>query len=191
METLNVPFKPWEYMTYRKVKTVKTRVRGVSGLHAYNAIFETLKNYDSSHWKPGDVIRFGDGLNFSARDRWETWFLHGEDKKRFAKENKIYDRRIPAYARSQYAMVLGRYKWTKCKHTTYVDYGSFIMMLTGEKVGHVRKYYVFTPWTEIGSYPYTQMRYNLKPEKIFHGVPIGNNPIHFLENITKELIHAS
>jgi len=191
METLNIPVKPWEYMTYSKVKTVKTRVRGVEGLHAYQAVFETLKDYDRSYWKPGDVVRFGDGITALARDRWETWFLVGEDRKQFAKENNIYDRRTPAYARSQYAMILGRYKWTKSKWIKFTDYGTFIMMLTGEKVGHIRKYYITTPWTEIGSYPYSKMRYNLKPEKIFHGVPIGNDPINFLENITKELIHAS
>ena len=188
METLNVPFKPWEYHTYTEMKYIfwRSHHRGVMD-HSYKAVFETLPNYDNSYWKPGFVVRFGDGINSWQRDRWETWFLTGEDKKRFAKENKIYNRKIPGYARNQYAIVLGRYRWTKYKWTTYRDYGSIIMMLTGNKVGHIRRYFLTNPYYEMGRYPYKIMKFNLKPEKIFHGVPIGNSVEEFLENLTKEL----
>ena len=88
METLNVPFKPWEYHTYTEMKYIfwRSHHRGVMD-HSYKAVFETLPNYDNSYWKPGFVVRFGDGINSWQRDRWETWFLTGEDKKRFEKEN--------------------------------------------------------------------------------------------------------
>ena len=187
MEILNIPFKPWEYMTYKK-KYLSTRSHnGMRSNNTYVAVFETLKNYNRSHWKPGDIVKFGNGCSAWANDRWESWFLNEKDRDEFMKTNKYYDRTIPAYARNEYAIVLGRYKWTKYKYYAFRDYGTFIMMLTGSKVGHIRKYYIVCPYNEIGRYPYTKMKYNKKSENLFQGVEIGDDSYIFLENLMRKL----
>jgi hypothetical protein len=108
------------------------------------------------------------------------------------RKNRLYDKRIPGYARNQYAIVLARYRWTKYKgYQNYRDYGSFIMMLSGDKIGHIRKYYATTPWGEIGRFPYTKMKYNKKPETLFQGVEIGNDSIIFLENLVRTLSNGN
>ncbi len=194
METLNVPFKPWEHMTYATIKTVSHKgYGGIIRTHSYDAIFETLKSYDRSHWKPGDVIKFGDGISQRASaETWRNWFLNDADLDAYLKENRLYSYRIPAYARNQYAIMLARYKWTKFKgFGKYIDYGSFIMMLTGSKVGYIRKYYITTPWTDIGQYPYTKMRYKLNRDKLFHGVERGDDSIVFIENLVRELTNGN
>lgn len=188
-EILDIPFKPWEYMTYTTEKKVVRSQCGVTDIHSYPAQFETIKDYNRSHWKPGDVVKFGNGISgYRKGDTWRNWFLTDDDLDAYLKKNKLYHRTIPAYARSQYAMVLARYKWTKFKgYMNFRDYGTFIMMLTGSKVGHIRKYYVTTPWTEIGRYPYTKMRYNLNRDKLFYGVDIVEDVTVFLENIVRKI----
>ena len=193
METLNVPFKPWEYMTYSTEKAVIRTRYGRSSYHSYEAQFETLKSYDRSYWKPGDVVKFGHGISgYRKSDTWRNWFLTDDDFDVYLKKNKLYHRAIPASARNQYAIVLARYKWTKFKgYMNFTDYGTFIMMLTGSKVGHIRKYYVTTPWTHIGRYPYAKMRYNKKPENLFQGVNMGDDSIIFLENLVRKLSYEN
>ncbi len=179
-------FKPWEYMTYNVHRTI---IRNRRYMHDYEAKFETLPNYNRSYWKPGDVVKFGDGFLF-AHYRWESWFLDEKDKGDFMKRNNLVNKKIPVYARNQYAIILARYKWTKFKgYRVYRDYGSIIMMLTGSKVGHIRKYYTFCPYDEVGRYPYTKMKYNLNHEKLFHGVDRGDKVEVFLENLMEKIAY--
>lgn len=187
-EILNIPFKPWEHITYNTNRTVVRRQYGSTSVHNYDAVFETLKSYDRSQWKLGDIVRFGKGYNGRMGNRWESWFLNNNDLDEYLRKNKLYDRRIPAYARTQYAIVLARYKWTKYKgYSTFRDYGTFIMMLTGDKIGHIRKYYVTCPYEVIGAYPYTKMKYNVKPENLFHGAVVGESVKNFLENLMEKI----
>lgn len=184
-EILDIPFKPWEYMTYTKRTNSVCRHAGHG---SYIARFETLKNYNRTYWKLGDVVKFGKGYYDWNREGWESWFLNEIDYHEYLKRNRLYDRRTPAYARKQYAIVLARYKWVKDKgYHTFSDYGSFIMMLTGSKVGRMRKYYITTPWQEIGRYPYIKMRYNLNREKLFHGVEREEDVKVFLENLVRKI----
>jgi len=185
---LNVPFKPWEHMIYSTHRHVTRRRRGHSFSHSYEAVFETLKNYNRSQWKLGDVVKFGKGYHVRKVDGWQTWFLNKMDYHEHLKRNRCYDRTIPAYARNNYAIVLARYKWTKYKDCCiFRDYGTFIMMLTGSKVGHIRKYYIKCPYQYIGRYPYTKMRYNLNREKLFHGTERVEDVTVFLENLVRKI----
>jgi len=127
-----------------------------------------------------------------AAKRWESWFLSEKDKDKFMKKHKYYDRKIPAYARNQYAIVLARYKWTKYKgYSIFRDYGTFIMMLTGSKVGYIRKYYITCPYQYIARYPYSKILYNLNHEKLFHGVGIEEDKTIFLENLVRKLTNEN
>jgi hypothetical protein len=193
MEIQNIPFKPWEYMTYTIERSVIRSQYGVKEFHSYPAQFETMKCYNRSYWKPGDVVKFGNGiLNYITADTWRNWFLNEDDLDIYLKKNKLYYRGIPAYARNQYAIILARYKWTKLKdYINFRDYGTFIMMLTGSKVGYIRKYYITTPWTEIGRFPYTKMKYNKKAENLFQGIEIEDDSIVFLENLVRKLSHGN
>jgi len=193
-EILDIPFKPWEYMTYDIRRAGYRSHRSISTTYDYDTTFETLKNYARTSWKPGDVVQFGDGLYYTARKRWETWFLTGKDREDFLRRNRLKDKRIPVYARHQYAIVLARYRWIKYKpYRTFYDYGSFVMMLTGEKVGHIRKYYNFSPYTRIGNYPYHNLRpyHNINCEKLFHGVERGDDIYIFLEKLMRKLSNGN
>jgi len=191
-EILNVPFKPWEYMTYSTRRFVIHPINNrrnwyKTRSHDYRAVFETLENYNKTTWKLGDVVKFGKGYYLKAID-WQAWFLNEKDFDQYLKKHKRYNKSIPAYARNQYAIVLARYKWTKYKgYMTYIDYGSFIMMLTGSKIGHIRKYYVVNPYEFIGAYPYVKMRYNLNHDRLFHGVERVKDVTHFLENLVRKI----
>lgn len=187
-EILDIPFKPWEYITYTIKKHVVRHRYGRSNSHSYDAQFETLKNYNRSQWKLGDVVKFGCGYNQYRSDKWQTWFLNEEDLDAYIKKHRRYDRTIPAYARNNYAIVLARYKWVKYKdYCTFRDYGTFIMMLTGSKIGHIRKYYIKCPYQVIGQYPYTKMRYNLNRDKLCHGVERVEDVTVFLENLVRKI----
>ncbi len=193
METLNVPYKPWEYMTYTVHRTItrNSQTRGKIYVTDYDAQFETLRNYNRSYWKPGDVVKFGNGFIPFANRRWESWFLDEKAKDDFMKRNHFVNKRIPVYARNQYAIILARYKWTKFKgYANYRDYGTILMMLTGDKIGHIRKYYTTSPYDEIGKYPYTKMKYNLNHEKLFHGVDRGDKVEVFLENLMEKIAYG-
>ena len=184
---LNIPFKPWEYMTYTVTRHEARRYgRRRSNNYSYEAQFETLKNYNRSYWKLGDVVKFGNGLYPYIKDSWESWFLNGKDLETFIERNNLADRRIPVYARNQYAIILARYRWIKRKYSTFSDYGSFIMMLTGDKVGHMRKYYTSRPYEMIERYPYTK-NILIDYETLFHGVERGDDVKIFLEKLMRKL----
>ena len=189
-EILNIPFKPWEYMTYTTRRVVTVGRRAVRRSYGYDVTFETLKNYDRTEWKPGVVVKFGDGLLWPARKRWETWFLTGKEKETFLRRNRFKDPKIPIYARNQFGIILGRYRWIKHKYFKFYDYGSFVMMLTGDHVGHIRKYYTTSPYEKISYYPYTISNYNIKCEELFHGVEIGDDVLVFLENLLRKIAYA-
>jgi len=184
-EILDIPFKPWQHMTFTTRRF--GRQRNSMLYDEYDATFETLENYNRSFWKPGDVVKFGDGLLWRAKNKWETWFLNGKDREDFLRRNRLINKRIPVYARNQYAIILARYKWIKHKYREFSDYGSFIMMLTGDKAGYMRKYYIVSPYELVGIYPYTTADYNIDHKKLFHGVEIEDNVYIFLENLIRKL----
>lgn len=187
-EILDIPFKPWEHITYKEKKFGRRWGRGRSVIE-YDAIFETLKSYDKTDWQLGDVVQFGTGYHWRADATWQSWFLEENERENFMRERNLINRQIPVYARNQYAILLARYRWIKYKgYATYRDYGSIVMMLTGSKPGHIRKYFVNNPFRTVGCYPYTN--YDLEHETLFHGVEIEDDVTVFLENLVRKLNNA-
>ncbi len=121
----------------------------------YAAHFTTIPDNKQLWWRKGDVIQFNSGFYGFYSNDWKQWFLKTKDKIKFLPVNK----RIPKYARNEYAMVLNRYKWIKQKGRIYTDYGVILMMLTGSKAGRVRRYYASSyPWNLVKQYPYEHCR---------------------------------
>lgn len=49
---------------------------------------------------------------------------------------------FPKYARGEFAVVLGRYRYIKHKYIKYIDYGAEVMFVSGSMKGYVRRFYV-------------------------------------------------
>lgn len=184
METLQIPFKPWEYHTYKTSRMSEATY----GTFKVDLTFETLKSYDRSIWKLGDVVKFGNGFkSWSLVNEWQSWFLKEKALAEWMEKNAHRDRRIPKYARNNYAIIIGRYRWIKDKiFGKYIDYGSYIMMLTGYASGRIRKYYGTSPFDTIGHFPYKTMKYNLNRQKLFDGVSTNSTVETFLECLTEK-----
>ena len=92
---------------------------------------------------------------------------------------------IPKYARNAYAIILARYKWTKYKkYMTFRDYGCIIMMLTGPRIGHVRKYYAKIPYSTVCKYPYeTNITNDPEVDKIIKILKSSNIKEDFLKKV--------
>ena len=117
------PDKSYFYKSYRRGKIKKT--------------VQYIRDNERLKLRKGDIIKFNSGIIDSPLNDWRDWFLKPADKK----ELYNYDKRIPKYARNQFAIVMARYKITKYKYREFSDYGLVLMMLTGKKVGHIRKFY--------------------------------------------------
>lgn len=109
-------------------------------------------NDNKGMWKRGDIIKFGSGFLHSYD--YKEWFLKDEDKYKYLKR----DARIPKYASNQYAVLMSRYRITKNKHgSIYRDYGSYVMFITGSKIGRIKRYYTCTPFQAVAYFPFTDV----------------------------------
>ena len=135
--------RPWEVEPERY--SYPTRHYGIA-----NCVKEPIADVHTT-WKRGDIIKFGNGY-FGSYD-YKDWFLNDEDKAlRLSRDN-----RIPFYAMNEYAVLMTRYRVVKNKHgSIFKDYGSHIMMLTGSKIGKMRRYYSCNPFTLVDNFPYKQ-----------------------------------
>lgn len=114
-----------------------------------NCVNEVIEDSNKSAWRRGDIVKFGSG--FWNRSCYKDWFLNEEDKFKQLKR----DPRIPKYAFNQYAILMTRYRVVKNKHgSIFRDYGSHLMLLTGPKAGKLRRYFTYTPYERITSFPY-------------------------------------
>jgi len=110
--------------------------------------------------RKGDIVKFGSGY-YEVLNDWKSWFIKDqEDKKKFWQR----DIRIPYYAQNNYAIVVNRYRWLKYKYRKFMDYGAVIMMITGNNIGHIRKYYSHSrPFLVKAAYPYYEKIVLTKP----------------------------
>lgn len=91
------------------------------GSYTYDVEFQIVQDSPRLKYHVGDIIKFN---------------------------NLLYV--VPIYARNEYAIIINKYRWVKHKRErTYCDYGNEIMMLTGDKIGHNRRYYTSTPWKKV------------------------------------------
>jgi hypothetical protein len=117
-----------------------------------NCVNEVIEDTFGNSWKRGDIVKFGSGYWDSYN--YKNWFLNEEDKR----HQLTRDTRIPKYAINQYAILMTRYRVMKNKEgSIFRDYGSHIMILTGQKTGKLRRYFSYTPYSLVGSFPYNNI----------------------------------
>ncbi len=127
---------------------------------SFPAQFKLVSDRKGNSWLRGDLVLFNSGFhnwNFDRRWPWKKWFMTREGYLDALKNDPTtrVDNKIPKYARSEYGILLSRYKWIKDKgYKVFQDYGSIIIMLTGSKSGKIRRYYLKTPYSLVSRYPY-------------------------------------
>jgi len=173
--------EPWNYTTYKTRHFAYGLRRRTGRTCDYPVKFETLKNYSRSSWKLGDIVKFSNGYYGDSID-WQLWFYKQKELEKYLEENFYPNRAVPVYARNQIAILLARYKLIKDKgYRTFTDYGSIIMMLTGDKVGHIRRYYTSMPFDCIDTYPYN-IEYDF-----LQGVEPGKDVKVFLKKLVEKI----
>jgi len=115
-------------------------------------------------YRKGDIVKLENGQRGFNQNHYTDWFLTDEDYikylKSLPKEKRL--RTVPLYAVRQYAIIIGRYRITKYKYRTFRDYGITLMMLSGNGVGHIRRFYVCTPFVEKHNFPHKKIIPSLK-----------------------------
>jgi len=151
---------PWnETYSLTKFGTGRHPFGRSSYTERYKATFEIVEDSDRCFWKSGDVIQFDIGYRrmYGAQD-WRSWFMPWDEYLQYLDSNYPRSYNMPLYARTELGIILSRYRWVKEKDFgTYRDYGSIIMMLTGSRKGHVRRYYSSFPYWRITRYPYNDI----------------------------------
>jgi hypothetical protein len=133
-----------------------------SATRANSIVFETIDD-ENTLWKCGDIVKFYAAYYKDINmDEWKKWFLTLEDiekeEKKCTKIIKISHSKIPLYAHKQYGIILKRYRKTKKAWTaSFRDYGSEIMMISGNRVGHIKRVYAYTPFKIISTFPYNNI----------------------------------
>ena len=112
---------------------------------------ETVEDSPILAKRKGDIIKFPNG---SLPGDYRDWFLMKKD----IVKHLVPPYGIPKYAMNQYAIIVNRYRVTKIKYRIFRDYGVTIMMLTGEKIGRIRKYYARFPFKVISKYPHKKKK---------------------------------
>jgi hypothetical protein len=149
---------PWEKHQYGEV-SYGTVISG-RWLHLvetpreyeYHTITQYLDDNPMMALRKGDIVLFSDGLLHRTFFDWRDWFLTEEDKLKHSKK----DPAVPYYARNQLAIIIGRYRKVKYKYQIFKDYGLILMMLSGNSIGHVKRYFGIgcsNPLTRISKFP--------------------------------------
>jgi len=154
--------QPWGETRYEWHKGWNIQCRATQRPFYFDfmAQFKLVKERKQSYWKRGDIVLFDTGYHnwgFNHRWPWKKWFMQKNEYLNALKDDAmtVRNRKVPLYARSEYGILLSRYKWIKDKeYKVFSDYGSIVMMLTGPKPGRIRKYYIQTPFGVVSSYPY-------------------------------------
>lgn len=144
--------KPWEH-----VKPYSDEYEGFcwtskeSTIH--KRVYHTVEDSSRLALRKGDIVKFGAGYYEHSLRGWAEWFVtERKDKKKFWVRDAT-----PFYAQNQYAIVMNRYVWKKFKRwITFSDYGVIIMMITGPKIGHIRKFYTNRPFKTKSFYPHNE-----------------------------------
>ena len=179
--------KPWEKERYEVTREIfKHSLRGNPNLRTsnYRAVYDSEIDYEKTFWNLGDIVKFGGAYHdYQIKNTWRYWYYKKDDIDNYIKNNCLRNEKTPLYAAHQYAIILSRYKWIKYKwHGIYRDYGTVIMMLSGSKVGHIRRFYACTPWSRIDIYPYASNTYT----DLFQGTSVGSDVKNFLERLMRK-----
>ena len=121
----------------------------VISYRTYNASFKRIDNSPNiKQNKVGDIIKFNKPI-------WD-------------RGKRRVNKKVPSYARGEFGIIIGIYKWIK-QEGLYNDYGRIIQMLTGTKIGHIRRYYVTYPWQVITPKNKNYVKFKKMSNKILRG----------------------
>ena len=139
----------YEYSTFNV--HIGGKNMGVQGIA--DCVREPISD-ESTTYKKGDIYKFGSGYDEVKFNDWKEWFLRSrKDKMKYWSKIK----KIPKYARNQYAILMCRYRVTRYKYRMFRDYGSHMMFISGSNPGHLRRYYQGCPAVPCGHFPYFHM----------------------------------
>lgn len=157
---------PWEYS--REISIYNGYVNRRYGFRkrksepiTYNVIKEYINDSPQQYWRKGDIVRFNSRLvpPISHTENWADWFIIKKDQKKFWNAVPW----IAKYSDKQLAIIIGKYKKTKLKYQTFIDYGLVTMLLTGPKAGKTRHYWTAKPFKIRCKYPNKiEFKYMLK-----------------------------
>jgi hypothetical protein len=147
---------PWE--PYKKSTAYRARSWRQRGSYTCKQTLEHIPDSTKQNWRKGDLIKFENGLRwYKQQNTWEEWFLSDKDYVKFLKDSKDRNPAVPIYAAKQYAIIIGKYRVVKEKYAVFSDYGSVVLMLTGSRKGHVRRYFGRSPFYKISEYPHIEI----------------------------------
>jgi hypothetical protein len=108
-----------------------------------------VKDSDRSLNRIGTIVKLNSSFRKPYFNDWQEWFLTKRDKNK--KKRRIPWR--PLYCSEQYAIIANCYKRVKDKGWhTFSDYGKIVILLTGSKIGRVKKLYMQSPYDRICSF---------------------------------------
>ena len=157
--------QPWGMRQYKQKITYTIGSRWRDGRERsfdipVDAQYMLVRDSSRCYWKRADLIKFRLGYYLGPhREDWRSWFLSEKAYLAYLHTHQFSrNGEIPFYARSEYALIISRYKWKKDKYPAYSkifnDYGTIVLMLTGSKAGHMRRYYNKIVFDLIARYPY-------------------------------------
>lgn len=149
---------PWE--PYKSISKYRT-FSGYYNMKEFTCLrtYEHIPDSESQVWRKGDVVRFENGITWGFnQDIWQEWFLTDENYINFLKNSEVREKKLPLYAARHYAIIIGKYRIVKKKlYGNFMDYGAIILMLTGSRIGHHRKYFVYFPVRKVSNYPHIKV----------------------------------
>jgi hypothetical protein len=147
--------EPWGKTYYERRMGFNQFKRNVK----MDAQFKLTQDRPQTYWKRADMVVFGTGY-YRINDTWREWFMEIDDYLENLRVNykRYRNKSVPLYARLQFGLVVSRYKWVKQKDFgVFSDRGTIIMMLTGKKAGHVRRFYPLPCFKIFSRYPYDKI----------------------------------
>lgn len=104
---------------------------------------ELVKDSTRSRNRIGSIVKINSSFRSTHFNDWQEWFLTKHDKRK--KRTKIPW--APLYCSNEYGIIVNRYRIVKHKgYSVFKDYGIVIMMITGPKIGKVKRFYMSTPY---------------------------------------------
>jgi len=131
--------KPWYVEERKDTYSNKDYPADVEFSHA----IELVKDSTKSRNRIGNIVKINSSFRKKTFDDWKEWFLTKYDKRK--RRTKIPW--APLYCSNEYGVIVNRYRIVKHKgYVTFRDYGIIIMMISGPKIGRVKRFYMATPY---------------------------------------------
>lgn len=142
---------PWESAPATERKIGFTHRMG-RGSYPYSCTKMYLKDSEFFNFRKGDIVKFENCRIKPRYESWQKWFMTKDDYIKTWKKKP----NVPYYSSKQLAVIIARYKLIKQKsvfNRIFKDYGCVVMMLTGEKKGHIRHYVMKYPFHKMLEFP--------------------------------------